>query len=324
MTKVLITIDTELSPLRQRSGFSAAANYRASILAQCAKGAFGIGWQMQLLDRHGLKGVFFIDPMPALVLGETVIADAIRLVLGAGHEVQLHAHTEWLEWAESSPVDGRQGRSIGDFALDDQVALLRWGCDLFERVGAPRPIAFRAGNFGADDRTLAALSDVGLRYDTSVNAAYLGSECRVTASAVRNLPYRQDGIVELPVSGFHDRPGHFRPAQICAISAGEMKRALAHAADTNMPVFTVVTHSFEMLSRDRQRPNHMVIARFEAMARAIAQHPGLTTAGYGDLRPGDYPENDLPRLGPDLIRTGWRFAEQAWAMLRYERPLRAA
>lgn len=319
MTKVLITVDTELSASRQQQGLSAQANYESSMLGRCAEGDFGIGWQMERLSARGLKAVYFIDPIPALVVGEDVIRSAIQYVLERGHEVQLHAHTEWLEWADQSPVGGRQGRNIGDFSVEDQVSLLRYGCDLFERAGAPRPIAFRAGNFGADARTLEALRLAGLRYDSSVNANYLGTECKVPADPARNLPYEYGGVIELPVSGLHDRPGHFRPAQICAVSSGEMIGALRHAADTGAPTFTIVTHSFEMLSRDRERANRMMLARFDAMVDAIARHPRLETAGYADLGPADFPAADLPRLGPDLVRTGWRFAEQAWAMLRYER-----
>ncbi|MGL5839865.1 MAG: polysaccharide deacetylase family protein [Sphingorhabdus sp.] len=324
MTKVLITVDTEFSASRHQQGLSGQANYESSIVGRCRDGDFGIGWQMQTLAAHGLKAVFFIDPIPALVLGEDIVQTAIRYVLDRGHEVQLHVHTEWLTWAETSPVDGRQGRNIGDFSVDDQVRLLRYGCDLFERAGAPRPLAFRAGNFGADARTLTALGIAGLRFDTSVNANYLGRECRVPADPGRNLPYKHDAIVELPISGLYDWPGHFRPAQVCALSSGEMIDALKHAASTAAPAFTIVTHSFEMLSRDRQRVNRTMTARFEAMAAAIARHPNLATAGYCELGADAFPEQDEPRLGPNLLRTGWRYVEQAWATLRYERDWRPA
>ncbi|MBX9813770.1 MAG: hypothetical protein K2X76_03635 [Sphingomonas sp.] len=323
MTKVLITVDTELSASRHQQGASADANYASSILGECGAGAYGIGWQMDVLDRLGLKAVFFIDPMPALVHGAAVIARAIRLVLDRGHEAQLHAHTEWLAFADTPLVGGRTGRNIGDFSVEDQVTLLRYGCDLFERAGAPRPIAFRAGNYGADERTLEALARVGLRYDTSFNAAYRGAGCRIAAPPGRNAPYRRGAVIELPVSGLQDRPGHFRPAQVCALSAAEMARALGHAASVGLPVFTIVTHSFEMLSRDRQRVNRLQVARFEAMAAAIARHPGLRTIGYGDLDAGDWPEHDLPQAAPNLLHTAARFAEQAWGGWRYERAGRA-
>lgn len=323
MTAVLITVDTELSARLHRQGHSAGSNYESSILGRCPEGEFGIGWQMDVLDRSGLKAVFFVDPLPALVLGEAVIADIVSLILDRGHDVQLHAHTEWLEWAGESPVNGRRGRDMADFSMADQTALLRYGADVIERAGAPRPVAFRAGNYGANDDTLRSLGAIGIRWDSSVNPAFLGTTCRVDLSPSRNLPIEHEGLIELPVSGLFDRPGHFRPAQICALSAWEMRTALHHAADKKYPVFTIVTHSFEMLSRDRARPNRAVMKRFATMARVIGAHPGMSTATFSSLAL-PLRSDDLPRLAPSRLRTLSRIAAQAFATLRYERRLLTA
>lgn len=322
MTATLITVDTELSALLHQGGASARANYESSILGRCPAGDYGIGWQMDVLDRYGLKGVFFVDPVPALVLGEGVIADIVGPIIQRGHDVQLHAHSEWLQWAKDSPVDGR-GRDMADLSLVDQIELLRYGADVIARAGAPRPIAFRAGNFGASDDTLRALAAIGILWDSSVNAAFLGGACRIGLAPSRNLPIEREGLTVLPVSGLLDAPDQFRPAQVCALSAWEMRAALRHAASNDHPVFTIVTHSFEMLSRDRSRPNRTVMGRFGAMARTIAAHSRLRTATFPTLA---FPiaQADRPRLAPDRLRTLSRMAAQALATVRYERRLRPA
>lgn len=322
MTAVLITVDTELSALLNQRGLSARANFDSSILGRCGAGAFGVGWQMDVLDRHGLKGVFFVDPLPALVLGEGVIADTVGMIVGRGHDVQLHAHPEWLEWVKESPVEGRLGRNMADFSVADQVALLDYGCGVIERAGAARPVAFRAGNFGANDDTLRALTVLELRWDSSVNAGFLDGECRISVPPEQNLPVELHGVIELPVSGLYDRAGHFRPAQVCAMSGWEMRDTLRHAARQGHPVVTVVTHSFEMLSRDRSRPNRAVMARFEGLARFVGQHVLLETATFSTL--GDVRVADAPRAGPNLVRTMARVVEQAVATMMYERKLRRA
>ena len=324
MAVVLITVDTELSAGMQRRGVAPRANFDSSILGRCADGDFGIGWQMATLDRYGLKGVFFVDPLPALVLGDDLIGEIVRPILDAGHEVQLRAHTEWLEWAERIPSTQRLGQSIGDFPLADQMRLLEYGCEVLERVGASRPIAFRAGNFGANDDTLRAAAQIGLTWDSSVNAAFLGGECRVAFPAERNAPTAMFGVREVPVSGLFDTPGHFRPAQVNALSSWEMRAALEHAAAIDHPAFTIVTHSFEMLSRDRSQPNGAVIKRFEAMAEAIASTPGLEAKGFIDLDLALPTGPDAPRLSANRVRTFARVAEQAIATLRYENALRRA
>lgn len=325
MTQVLITVDTEFSALLHQRGMDPRANLASSIWGQCAAGAFGIGWQMDQLEARGMKGVYFVDPMPALLYGEPLLSEIIAPIIQRGHEVQLHIHTEWLEWVKESPVEGRIGRDLADFSFEDQVILLGLAVDMIERAGAPCPSAFRAGNYGANDDSLRALAALGLVWDSSVNAPYLGGSCRISAHPDDLGAKRREGIIELPVAGLFDQGNRVRPAQICALSSGEMKAALTHAAAQNHPAFVIVTHSFEMLSRDRSRPNRAVMRRFEALCDAIAQNPQLRSAGFNDLDPAIADAAiGQHRLGPNVWRTARRMGEQAYATWRYERRLRPA
>jgi hypothetical protein len=322
VTKALITIDTELSAGLFQGGADAAANFAASIDGVTSQGSVGIGWQMDQLDAHGLTGVFFVDPMPALVYGPTVIADIVQPIVARGHEVQLHIHTEWLEWADRPPVSAR-GRNIADFDFDDQMTLIGCARDMLMAAGAPRPVAFRAGNYGANDTTLRALAMLDIAWDASFNPAYRGAPCDIGLPTDTIDPLRRFGVAELPVAAIHDRPGQLRHAQICALSEREMTAALHHAAATKRPAFAIVSHSFEMLSRDRRRPNRAVMARFEHLCRTIAAHPGLTSSGFVDLDPPAV-SYGATRLAPSRWRTALRQAEQVVAALRYERALRTA
>lgn len=323
MTALLITVDTELSSSLHQRGLGLADNVQRSIWALAQGKAYGVGWQMDLLDRYGLKGVFFLDPLPALVHGPDFLAPIVGAIVGRGHEVQMHIHSEWLAWATESPVGGRQGRNIGDFSLADQIILLALAKRLLEDAGAPSITAFRAGNFGANDDTLRALGTIGVAWDSSVNPAYLGRECHIAVDPAQIGATRRHGVAELPVSGIADRPGGFRPAQVCAMSAAEMRAGLRHAVREGHDAFMVVTHSFEMLSRDRRRPNRAVMARFESLCREAARLPGVCTAGFADLPAdlADRPARSLSRAAPSRVRTGLRLAQQAWATWRYEHRL---
>lgn len=325
MTQILITVDTELSALFHQRGVPLAANFASSIDGECAGGRFGIGWQMDQMEARGLKGVFFVDPLPSLVYGEAWLADVVGPIVARGHEAQLHIHTEWLAWAKASPVGGHQGQNLSDFCLENQKVLLDLAIDLLMRAGAPRPTAFRAGNYGADDNSLRALAELGLTWDSSVNAPYLGGACRIGLTADQIGAVERHGIIELPVAGLSERMGQVRPAQICALSAREMRDALRHAAHHQHAAFVIVTHSFEMLSRDRKRANRAVIARFEAMCDAIAAHPQLFSAGFNNLDAAALArtrEEQPTRLDPNRLRTLARMVEQAFATWRYERQLR--
>jgi peptidoglycan/xylan/chitin deacetylase (PgdA/CDA1 family) len=325
VTHILITVDTELSALFHQRDVTPSANFASSIEGKCAEGSFGIGWQMNQMEARGLKGVFFVDPLPSLVYGESWLSDVIGPIVARGHEAQLHIHTEWLAWAKESPVEGRQGQNLADFCLADQKVLLGLAIDLLMRAGAPRPTAFRAGNYGADDNSLCALAELGLIWDTSVNAPYIGGACRIGVSPDQVSAIERHRIIELPVAGLNDKIGSVRPAQICALSAREMRSALGHAADNAHSAFVIVTHSFEMLSRDRQRANRAVIARFEAMCDAIANDPRLVSAGFNDLDAEQMTRASVTqptRLGPNRWRTWERIVQQAVATWRYEHQLR--
>jgi hypothetical protein len=326
MTDVLITIDTELSVSRHRRGMSVEENVAASIHGDVAEGRFGIGWQMGRLEAHGLRGVFFVDPMPARVVGAGFLGDVVGPIVARGHEVQLHIHSEWLALAKESPKPNGTGQFIRDFSEDDQAAIIGEAAELLVRAGALRPIAFRAGNYAASDETLSALAREGILWDSSFNAHYLGGACRIGLPANSNAPVRHRGLIELPVSGLNDRPGRFRAAQVCAMSKWEMSAALDHAAAVGQPSFVVVSHSFEMLSRDRKRPNRMVMARFEHLCRHVAGHGGLRSVGFRDLDPSavDGMPRVMPLLGANRWRTLQRHCAQAAATLLYERPERHA
>lgn len=320
MTRALITIDTELSASRQRAGMPFVENLRLSLTGSTDAGEFGIGWQMDRMDAWGIKGVFFVDPMPGLIHGPDLVARMVEPILSRGHEVQIHIHSEWLEWAKDSPVEGRTGRNIGDFALNDQIELINWARNALITAGVPSPNAFRAGNYGANDDTLRALAQLGIIWDSSYNADYAGKPCHITLVPDTIDPTSIEGVAEAPVAGIWDKPKHFRPAQVCALSSAEMVHGLTHAATSGAHSFVVVSHSFEMLSRDRMRPNRLVMKRFDALCRAIGTDERVTPSGFFDLPPP--PSTTSPnrsRLAPSRTRTAWRIAEQGFAALAYEK-----
>lgn len=318
MTRAIISFDTELSAGLHQRGMDAHANFESSILGRCREGDFGIHFQMDMLERHGLKGVYFVDPMPALVHGPSIIRDIVQPIVARGHEVQLHIHTEWLPFARFSPVGRLTGRNIGDFPLSAQKKLIGLAADMLVRAGAPDPVAFRAGNFGANDDTLRALAALGLPYDSSFNGAYLGHGCAITLDR-SNIGMRvHHGVCEVPVSGLMDRADSFRPAQLCAMSEEEMRDALDHAAANGAIQFSAFSHSFELLSRDRQVANRLAVARMEALCRAVADDARVTNGGFVDLPEPPARPGPIPVPAPRPLRTFRRTAQQAAGHLVHE------
>lgn len=312
MLHVYLTIDTEFAAGRYAEAPGAAPqdDFARSVEGRTAGGSVGIHYQMDVLDRHGLKGVFFVDPMPALVWGTAAIAAVVKPIVDRGHDVQLHLHTEWLRFAADSPVGGRTGSNIKDFPLDEQVVLIGLARDLLCEAGAPPPVAFRAGNYGANDDTLRALAEVGIAYDTSFCTGIAHSPCAIDLPPTCHAPVRRHGTIEVPIGAIEVAGGARRHAQVTAISAGEMMAAIRHAATQGGRQFTLVSHSFELMSRDRQRINQVVRRRFDDLCARIAAAPAITTGTYRDSPPSVGQGAPVTLLPHNPFRTAGRVVEQ--------------
>lgn len=321
MTAVYITIDTEYSaglahgpdPASQRE------NFAHSIAGETPFGAFGIFHQMDVFDRYGIKAVFFVDPMPALLWGVGAIAEIVEPILARGHDVQLHLHTEWLEFAgQASPLPGRTGRNLADFSFEEQVELIAFARDTLMKAGAAAPVAFRAGNYGADDNTLRALREVGIGCDTSYPPGIPHSACAISLGSEARLPLDHLGTLEVPVGAVRSFGGSLRHAQITALSAWELLAALRYSRARAISEFTIVSHSFELLSRDRRRPNRVLTRRFEKFCRGLARMPGVESRTYAAGLPLIEPVSAAPPALPHSeVRSFLRMAEQMLANTLY-------
>lgn len=324
MTQVLITIETELSPELHAEGVGADENFSRSVLGETRSGESGIGWQMDCLERHGLKGVFMVDPMAEVALGAEIVARMVSPLLARGHEIQLHLHTEWLDWAKEPLTEDRRGAYLSEFSLEDQVVLLNHATGLLTDAGARRPIAFRAGDYGANDDTLKALAAMRFAWDSSFNPA--GAQSAMGLGVPHVDPVRRFNVSEIPVAGIVDSEGAIRPALLSALSAADMRAALRHAAETQRPAFAIAVKSHDMVSHDGSRANRSAMRRFESLCKTVAHHHGLDAAGFADLDP------DLARSegasGERLATGRWRSvsrsAQQLFAAWMYEHRLRPA
>jgi hypothetical protein len=314
MTAIYLTIDTEYSAAFAEgpAPLSRVENFRRSISGEVDGGEAGIFHQMDVLERHGCQGVFFVDPLPALVWGVQAVADVVGPIVARGHDVQLHCHTEWLALAgERNPLGAKTGRNMADFSFPEQVLILRLARDMLVAAGAPPPVAFRAGNYGANDDTLRALAQVGIAFDSSHPPGIERSACGIRLGPDHRRPLRRLGAIEVPI-GCIDVGSRLRHAQITALSLREMRDAIVHARDEGVSSFTFVSHSFELLSRDRRRVNPIVRRRFEGLCREIERIPGVATATYAADPPRPSRRTRAaPVLPHSPVRATLRLAEQA-------------
>lgn len=322
MTAILYTVDTELSPGFHRRGMSAADNLKRNVFGEVADGAWGIGYQMQQLNAHRLKGVFFVEALCAHVHGDDTLKHIVHPILEAGHEVQLHLHPEWLKWVDAGPGSHANSPYLTDFTLADQRSLLERGIDALVRAGAPRPTAFRAGNYGANNDTLRALASLGLTFDSSYNHTLLHAECKIRHREPLNAPVLLDGVVEVPITFFEDYPGHTRSVQLCALSAAEMRWALTESVERKRPTTVIVSHSFELLNAGRTRANRIHVQRFERLCATLCDLRAETTArSFAELAVAHVARepSTIEPLKSNPVRTAFRMLEQTAGTLLYAR-----
>lgn len=321
MTAVLFTTDTELSPAFHKRGINVEENLDVSIFGKVGGGEWGIGYQMARLNEHCLKGVFFVEALSSFVFGIDSLKRVVIPILEGGHEVQLHVHTEWLDWMGDDPLGGRRGENIANFSFDDQHRLLEMGLEALVSAGAPTPVAFRAGNYGASNQTLRALHALGVRFDASYNYVYLGKECEIVSDRPLLHPALIEGVIETPITFFEDYSGHYRPAQLAAASAGEHEWMLKVCVESRRPSVVIVSHGFELLNRQRRRPNRLLVRRFDAICEMLQEsHIEAPTSNFAMIENNTalVSDNDGAMIKSSPIRTLSRMAEQVLGALAYD------
>jgi hypothetical protein len=318
MLNVFLTFDTEAWPFTpgwRESDLD--RDLRRDVYGETPEGTFGLDYQLDLLNAHGLKGVFLVEALFACAVGLEPLRRVVKRIQGKGHEVQLHLHPEWLEWLDPSPLPGRTGLSMKDFSEDEQARLIAVGLENLRACGAENVCAFRAGNYGADFATLRALARNGIRCDTSHNTCYLDTLCGLRTPGMLLQPRELGGVREYPVAFFRDWPGHYRHAQVCACSAAEMRAALLQAWGRGWHSFVIVAHSFELIKRREHTPrppsrDPYVVRRFERLCRFLAgNRDRFRTVSFAEaLREPLPPEPTAGPLVSGSGRAAWRVAEQ--------------
>jgi hypothetical protein len=296
MLNVFITVDTEVWPLLpdwREAGLG--RDIDRDLNGVTPSGRVGVSYQIDVLNRYGLKAVFFVEPLFAEVAGLEPLRAVVAEVQGRGHEVQVHLHPEWLRWMRQPLLPGDTPPYLKDFPEEDQSVLLARGISLLRASGAVRLCAFRAGDYAANFATLRALARNGIAYDSSYNHCYFGTTCGLQTGEVIRQPVVLEGVHEFPISSFSDWPGHHRHAQLTACSFREMRTALLGAWRQGWYSFVIVSHSFELLKRRRQRPDRpepdrLVVRRFDRLCRFLAENRDkFRTAGFADLTAGSVP-----------------------------------
>ena len=298
-----------------------------AILGKKEKSFYGTPLIMDILEQNGLKATFFCEVFAALNCGESELSQAYRDMIRRGHEVQLHLHPTHYFYRQVQ--EGRLKEADLDpnhdylacHPLEKQVALLREGIEVFQRITGRTPTVFRAGNYGANLTTLQALEQVGIFADSSYNAAYVGKGCFLPNGRTNEL-WSSGTVREFPVSVFQSGiwPNiGLKPFENSSISFEEATSLLEQAAQSNMTAATAVLHCFSLFKiSDRQysdiRPDRIVIRRFERLCSWLASHKDQYRVGtFSEPLPEGGPAV-LPQLSPwkSIVRKAVQAVNRAY------------
>lgn len=320
MLNVFITVDTEMWLVDEFSESwredHLEAEMSSDIYGRTSRGEFGLRYQLDVLNRYGLKAVFFVEAMFASGGYLHRLTEIVALVQGAGHEVQLHTHPEWLVKIDARHAGDRRGLSMSDFSAVQQEEYVGIGLANLRSAGATDVCAHRAGNFGASFETLRALAKHGISIDTSYNPLWFDRACKLRTPELLMEPTLLEGVWEFPVTTFRSGVGGVRHAQLAACSAQELEEALLDAVVRRHSSFVLVSHSFELIKHRKQgrpiAPDHIVIRRFDRLCRFLAEHRDtMTTTGFAGLDPAQLSTvGDHRPLSVSIYSTARRYAEQ--------------
>jgi peptidoglycan/xylan/chitin deacetylase (PgdA/CDA1 family) len=239
-------------------------------------GEHGIRRMMDMLDRHGFKGTFYLNVYEAAKHGDGILAEVARTIHGRGHDLQLHTHP--------SPMFKFDTMQNAD--VEQQVAVLSQGKDLIRQWTGKTVIAHRAGAFAANQDTLAACQRAGLAIDSSFSPVSTLTDLSRQLPA-SNMPRVIDGVVELPLTYIAQaRLGNWQSLRYLDIegtSYDEFVSAIRQFRDADFPVVNIVMHSFSFVRHGKTDAS--IEQRFDKLLGFLKAEPGVQVVTVSQLHP---------------------------------------
>ncbi len=258
--------------------------FRRYVYGPTARGDFGLPYTLQVLREHGLKGVFFVEPLFSTRFGNQPLEEIVGLIREGGQEIQLHLHPEWVD--ESAKP-------------------------LLENIERKRQPAFRAGSFAFNRDTLGALAANGIRFDSSYNATHFGLDSGMAPGQVMVDTFEYDGIYEYPMTVYDDGTSTLRHAQLTACSHREMEGLLWQALESGRRSFMILSHNFELLNQTKDRPDDVVVRRFRKLCAFLDRNrDSFRVCGFEGLSTNLATSQPAPLKSP-VWKTAMRVLEQA-------------
>lgn len=286
--------------------------FKKYVYGKTSKGDFGLPYKLKVLSDNGLRGVFFVEPLFSLRFGNDPLSEIIGIIREAGHDVEMHLHSEWVDEIDHPdlPKINSKRQFLRDFNQDEQEQLIRAGIKIFRNNGISEISAFRAGGFGFNIDTLEALKKNEIFIDSSYNASVRGRDSNLMPGTLVTEPLQYNGVHEVPMTVFADKPGNLRHAQLCACSFREMEGLLWSALENDWNHLVFLSHNFELLNSSMTQPNTVVLKRFHQLCHFLQKNMDcFKTGSFSNYKQPDSATQRQPLKSP-VWKTGLRTLEQ--------------
>lgn len=294
------------------------ASYERYVYGRSAKGDWALPKTLEILNRHGLRGVFFVEPLFSARFGAEYLKRIVDLIREAGQDVQLHLHPEWTDEIRPPLIADsvRKRQHLNYYTLAEQTDLIAHGRRMLEAAGSGPISVFRAGSFAVNRDSYEALRRNGILIDSSLNRFYAVSAPDLRAEHSLDQPFVASEVSVYPVNLFSDGLGKERPAQVNGCSFEELRDALRGASAQGLEDFVIVSHNFELLKPGSSEPDPVVVRRFERLCAFLqAEQDRLPTQVYRPLGVQTPRTARQLQVRASLTATGLRYAEQLFRRL---------
>lgn len=285
----IISVDTEALPKR------AAGDHVKRLIWGCHdNGTAGIREICSVADEINVKPVFFVDACASHFYPEEIDA-VIRWLDGAGHDVQLHTHSEYLPedfWLRHG--FSYRPRFLNQYEMEKAKFVISYFAKVITDLTGKPIRAFRAGSFRWNASTIHALkaAKIPLSFNNSMKAFARGV---CTYSEPTNNVYQwSNGVIEVPVTEQPIIPSLVKnwwgrlQFPLPGVTENPFQRDLKPFTKGDSPLLVALLHSWSLLHWDAN--GHAVyrgekrIEEFRRLMKKLAKdYDIIDTADFMDL-----------------------------------------
>lgn len=286
----LITVDAEAQPKR-----ASQDHVKRLIWGQHENGTAGIREMCAAADDVGAKLVYFVDACGVYLLGEE-FAEAVRWLTQAGHDVQLHTHSEFLPesfWSEHGFKI--RPRMLNQYDEAKAYFTIEYFSRFLSEIKKGPITAFRAGSFRWNAGTLRAQGKLGipLSFNNSMRA-YVDGVCPYAEATTQPFVWSND-VIEVPITErkfptFEKNVWWGRLAFPSSHSHSDPPWwvLLPYTFGRRLPVLVLLMHSWSLLYWDENgygvyRDEKRIEDFYKLMKKLAKDYDIITTEDFLDL-----------------------------------------